>query len=225
MVRSNKLTDARSGPSMLSPASATVRPTYTAKPRRQSNAAPPSGTGMPPELELFHNFVRWHAPDVLIQPWGLKNRQPQLNYAGIPIAHDRFSGSLVIVEPYGKNAIDVVFVLNRRPPQKRYCVRARVYLQQWAKDERNAQLTPDDVRAAAFRGVQTLMASPHLEPVEYVTSLTKPQDLDERKHHSRAILDGHSPSPHSLSARNTRRERTVIAVVDVDVKVQHTSSK
>jgi len=134
---------------------------------------------MPPELELFHNFVRWHAPDILLQPWGPKNRPPQLNYNGQPIPHDRFSASLVVVEPYGKNAVDVVFVLNRRPPQKRYCVRARVYLKEWAKDERNAQLTPDDVRAAAFRGVQTLMASPHLEPVEYVTSLTKPPDLDE----------------------------------------------
>ncbi|EJU04370.1 hypothetical protein DACRYDRAFT_87592 [Dacryopinax primogenitus] len=168
----------RPGASMLSPSSATVRPGYNPRPRGQSNAAP-SGSGMPPDLELFHNFVRWHAPDELLQPWGARYRPPQLNYAGQPIPHDRFSASLVIVEPYGKNAVDVVFVLNRRPPQKRYCVRARVYLQQWAKDERNAQLTTDDVRAAAFRGVQTLLNSPHLEPVEWVTSLAGPTEVEE----------------------------------------------
>jgi len=162
---------------MLSPSSATVRPGYSAKPRRSSNAT--NGSGIPPELELFHNFVRWHAPDTLIQPWGPKSRPVQINYAGQPIAHDRFSNSMVIVEPYGKNAVDIVFVLNRRAPQKRYAVRARVYLAQWGRDERSATLTAEDVRAAAFRGVQTLLTSPHLEPVEYVTSLTRAQDLEE----------------------------------------------
>jgi len=131
-----------------------------------------------PELELLHNFIRWHAADELLRPWGTCPRTPEAS-AGRMVRHDRWSSCFVDVRAFSRDAVDICFIMHCKGPLKRLAVHVRVHMSQWALDERHASLTPEDVRAAAFRGFQTLLASPNLEPVEYVVSLDEQEQSDE----------------------------------------------